>query len=160
MARNSEISTDKTNPSNSRTRRNILINSYRVYMNSEQWLQTKTRHVARLLKNNNVICEVCHENTLSLLNIYHKSYENMGKETHKDLVCLCFTCQKMIKDVTAGMTWTSYPDKKFVQALAKRFSVNLYKNRALYPKRVEVITFFIEFYEKLRKVESDSKKNS
>jgi len=64
--------------------------NYKKYLNSEYWsLVRKSMHEITGNK-----CEICGGS--ESLNIHHLSYENRGKETLDDLVCLCQRCHEVM----------------------------------------------------------------
>lgn len=74
-----------TEDRNSRTRREAP-ESYRAYLNSPHWRQTRNA----ALKRAHWRCNRC--GGKRDLNVHHRSYERLGAERDSDLEVLCFTC--------------------------------------------------------------------
>ena len=63
--------------------------SYQDYLDSDMWKDKKRIFLS------NVGRKCCHKcGTKIGLNIHHKHYENLGNESSKDLVILCFKCHE------------------------------------------------------------------
>jgi hypothetical protein len=62
---------------------------YKEYLTTPEWQETKKAQ----LKRANCRCQVCNSNEKSL-NVHHRTYENRGEETYKDLIVLCQNCHE------------------------------------------------------------------
>ena len=64
-------------------------NNYLNYLKSEHWQETKKKYLLPDSK-----CRVC--NQKEGLELHHKTYVNIGKETEEDFLILCRGCHKKI----------------------------------------------------------------
>ena len=79
---------------------------YNAYINSPEW----TRKRAATLNRQGRFCRSCGATTG--LQVHHKTYDNLGRETNADLVILCETCHTGVHQlVQAGMTLSEATDK-------------------------------------------------
>jgi 5-methylcytosine-specific restriction endonuclease McrA len=62
---------------------------YKEYLTTPEWQETRKAQ----LKRANYRCQVCNSNEKSL-NVHHRTYENRGEETYKDLIVLCQDCHE------------------------------------------------------------------
>lgn len=61
------------------------MNNYKEYLNSEHW-----KSFSRKVKSERRYCQNCCKK--HNLNVHHKNYECLGKETDKDVIILCGDC--------------------------------------------------------------------
>ena len=64
---------------------------YRTYLKSEAW-QRKRRKV---LIRDRYTCQKCGEKDRKLLQVHHKTYDRVFKESLSDLITLCKKCHKL-----------------------------------------------------------------
>lgn len=67
---------------------------YRDYLKTPEW--DKTRKAA--YRRANHTCQRCRR-TGVMLNVHHKTYDNLGREPAKDLIVLCCYCHKKIHNI-------------------------------------------------------------
>ena len=64
---------------------------YNDYLLTEHW-----KHFAKeAIKHYRYKCTLCNAKEVTL-HIHHKTYENLGRETFNDVICLCAECHKMV----------------------------------------------------------------
>lgn len=66
---------------------------YHEYLRSPQWLDKRKLIIER----ENGICEICKKHPI--INIHHKTYENVFHEPLEDLAGLCGECHDAIHDI-------------------------------------------------------------
>lgn len=74
--------------------------SYKEYLLSSHWKEFKTRYIktnARIRnlrkKYHRLVCEFCFEGEQQL-EVHHKTYKNMGKESTNDVFLVCRSCHQ------------------------------------------------------------------
>lgn len=67
-------------------------NSYRQYLNSEHWKNTRER----LLERHGAYCDCC--GSTDNINVHHLTYKNIGKENDYELIVLCHRCHQIMHD--------------------------------------------------------------
>ena len=79
---------------------------YSAYMRSPEWARKRTATLNRQGR----FCRSC--GSTQALNVHHRSYANLGRETNSDLVILCETCHTGVHQlVQAGMALDEATDK-------------------------------------------------
>lgn len=63
---------------------------YKDYLNTPEWDETRRRHYKR----SGYRCQVCNVGGVQL-NVHHRTYERLGQEKIRDLICLCQDCHTL-----------------------------------------------------------------
>lgn len=66
---------------------------YSTYLRTKHWMRFKEE----ALKNTSYKCQACNINTTDL-SVYHKSTNNLGRETFDDIIILCENCHANFLD--------------------------------------------------------------
>ena len=78
-----------------------------VYLKSEHW-KKKRLEALEYAKN---LCQLCNKN--KLLNVHHRTYENLGHEDIKDLITLCGSCHNKFHNDFNPSEGFKIPIKKY-----------------------------------------------
>lgn len=62
---------------------------YKLYLQTEHWKHFR----AEALKHEQYKCQLCNSKDKEL-NVHHRSYENIGRETFNDVIVLCKDCHE------------------------------------------------------------------
>ena len=87
--------------------------SYLNYLSSEHWKEVKRENLTSDSK-----CILC--NSIHRLVLHHKSYENLGRETAKDFIILCFKCHKKIHFVNGRKLSGDAVMERYLKFYAKK----------------------------------------
>ncbi len=68
---------------------NEYLESYEHYLHSEHWGVTRKKYLTSESR-----CKVC--GSTDRLELHHKTYTNLGKETEEDFLILCHSCHTKI----------------------------------------------------------------
>ena len=63
------------------------VTPYKIYINSSSWINKSKQFIKNAKK-----CQRC--GSFYGLGCHHKNYNNIGKETYKDIIVLCWDCHK------------------------------------------------------------------
>lgn len=66
---------------------------YSEYLKTPEWQMVRKQQ----LKRSGFRCQVCNRNN-RILNVHHRTYDNLGEESYKDLIVLCNECHKLFHE--------------------------------------------------------------
>lgn len=94
------------------------VSTYREYLRTPHWKRVRTAYWASGLE---VECAVC--GTGQEVELHHKSYRNLGRETPADLVPLCRTHHGALHRLRRSPTGERLPTVRLVRELRRRYAL-------------------------------------